>query len=194
MNACPPKPGLTDMMRMRSTRSITFSMRLDRRAGIERDAGLLAERADRLQRAVHVRAGLDMHRDDVGAGLGEGFEIGIARRDHQVRVEHLLRVRAHRRDRRRARTRCSARNARPSRRDGSSRRRPHRPRALPRRAWRNRRPGSRARSAAGASISLDKSAASGITAKVAEQRAAPAASASRASGRSGIARSRNRAR
>ena len=87
MKAWPPKPGLTDMIRIRSTRSITCSMRLDRRAGVERDAGLLAERADRLQRAVHVRAGLDMHGDDVGARLGEGFEIGIARRDHQMGVE-----------------------------------------------------------------------------------------------------------
>ena len=33
--------------------------------------------------------GLDMHGDDVGAGLGEGLEIGIARRDHQMHVEGL---------------------------------------------------------------------------------------------------------
>ncbi len=68
----------------------------DRRAGIERDAGLLAERADRLQRAVHVRTGLDMHGDDVGAGFGEGIQIGIARRDHQMHVEALLADRADR--------------------------------------------------------------------------------------------------
>ncbi len=36
--------------------------------------------------------GFDMHGDDVGAGLGEGFEIGIARRDHQMHVERLLGV------------------------------------------------------------------------------------------------------
>ena len=84
------------MTRIRSTRSITCSIVLDRRAGIERDAGLLAERADRLQRAVDVRPGLDVHGDDVGAGLGEGFEIGIARRDHQVHVERLSGVRAQR--------------------------------------------------------------------------------------------------
>ena len=65
-------------------------------AGIERDAGLLAEIADRLQRAVQMRAGLHMHGDDVGAGLGEGFEIGIARRDHQVHVERLVGVLAQR--------------------------------------------------------------------------------------------------
>ena len=69
---------------------------LDRRARIERHAGLLAERADRLQRAVDVRARLDVHGDDVGAGLGEGLEIGIAGRDHQVHVEHLPGVRAQR--------------------------------------------------------------------------------------------------
>ena len=57
-----------------------------------RHARLLAERADRLQRAVEVRAGFDMHGDDVGAGLGEGLEIGVARRDHQMHVERLLGV------------------------------------------------------------------------------------------------------
>ncbi len=70
--------------------------RLDRSPGVERDAGLLAERADRLQRAMHVRAGLHVHRDDVGAGLRERLEVGIAGRDHQVRVEHLFRMRSHR--------------------------------------------------------------------------------------------------
>jgi hypothetical protein len=35
-------------------------------------------------------------RDDVGAGLGKGLEIGIAGRDHQVHVEHLFGVRAQR--------------------------------------------------------------------------------------------------
>ena len=60
--------------------------------GFMRHAGLLAERADRLQRAMDMRAGFDMHGDDVGARLGEGFEIGIARRDHQMHVERLLGV------------------------------------------------------------------------------------------------------
>ena len=69
-----------------------------RRAGIHGHAGLLAERADRLQRAVDMRAGFDMHGDDVGAGFGEGFEIGIARRDHQMHVERLLGVRPDRFD------------------------------------------------------------------------------------------------
>lgn len=62
----------------------------DRRAGVHRDAGFLAERTDRLQRTVKMRAGFDMHGDDVGACLGEGFEIGIARRDHEMDVERLL--------------------------------------------------------------------------------------------------------
>ena len=39
-------------------------------------------------------ARFDMHGDDVGAGLGEGFEIRIARRDHQMHIERLLGVRA----------------------------------------------------------------------------------------------------
>ena len=67
MKAWPPKPGLTVISRTRSIRSITYSMALDRRAGIERDAGLLAERADRLQRAMQMRAGLGMDGDDVGS-------------------------------------------------------------------------------------------------------------------------------
>src|SRR5262245_7010990 len=67
-----------------------------RRRRVERDAGLLAERADRLQRAVQVRAGFHMHRDDVRARLGEGFEVGIARRDHQVHVEDLAAMRPQR--------------------------------------------------------------------------------------------------
>ena len=58
--------------------------------GFKLTTDLLAERADRLQRTVHVGACLHMHGDDVGAGLGEGFEVGIARRDHQVHVERLL--------------------------------------------------------------------------------------------------------
>ena len=67
-------------------------------AGIERDAGLLAERADRLQRAVQMRAGFGMHGDVVAAGFGKGLEIGVAGRDHQMRVKDLLGVRPHRLD------------------------------------------------------------------------------------------------
>ena len=77
---------------------MTYSIALDRRARVERDAGLLAERADRLQRAMQMRTGLGMDGDVIAAGLGEGLEIGIARRDHQMRVEDLLGVRAHRLD------------------------------------------------------------------------------------------------
>ena len=43
-----------------------------------------------------MRAGLGMHGDDVGAGFGEGLDEGIARRDHQMHVEELLRMRAQR--------------------------------------------------------------------------------------------------
>ena len=57
---------------------------------IDRDAGLLALGADRLQRAVEMRAGLGVDGDDVGAGLGEGRDVGIGRRDHQMAVEELL--------------------------------------------------------------------------------------------------------
>ena len=43
-----------------------------------------------------MRSGLDMHGDNVGAGLGERFEIRIARRDHQMNVERLSGVAAQR--------------------------------------------------------------------------------------------------
>ena len=58
MKLWPPKPGLTDMTRTRSTMSMTCFDRRLRRAGIEGDAGLLAERADRLQRAMQVQGPL----------------------------------------------------------------------------------------------------------------------------------------
>ena len=45
-----------------------------------------------------MRAGLGMDGDVIAAGLGERLEIGIAGRDHQMRVEDLLGVRAHRLD------------------------------------------------------------------------------------------------
>ena len=77
---------------------MTYSIAADRRARIERDAGLLAERADRLQRAMQMRTGFGMHGDVVAAGFGKGLEIGIAGRDHQMGVEDLLGVRAHRLD------------------------------------------------------------------------------------------------
>ena len=69
-----------------------------RRARIHGDAHPLAECADRLQRAMDVRAGFDMHSDDVGARFGEGLEIRIARRDHQMHVERFLGVRPDRFD------------------------------------------------------------------------------------------------
>ena len=67
-------------------------MRVDRRAGIEHHARLLAQLADMLKRAMDMRPGFGMHRDAVGAGLGEGFQIGIHRRDHQMHVERLFGV------------------------------------------------------------------------------------------------------
>ena len=70
--------------------------RVLRRSWIQGHAGLLAQRPDRLQRTVEVRAGFHVHGDDVGPRFGEGLKIGIARRDHEVHVEHLGGVRAQR--------------------------------------------------------------------------------------------------
>ena len=60
-----------------------------RRRRIEGDPGLLAERPDRLQRAVEMRPGLGVDGQAIGAGGGEIGEIGIDRRDHQMHVEGL---------------------------------------------------------------------------------------------------------
>ena len=66
--------------------------RIDRRAGIEHHAGLFAQLADVLKRAMDMRAGFGMHGQAVGARLGEGLEIGVHRRDHQMHVERLFGV------------------------------------------------------------------------------------------------------
>jgi hypothetical protein len=49
-----------------------------------------------------MRPGFDMHGDDVGASLGEGFEIRVARRDHQMHVDGFFGQRPQRLDDRRA--------------------------------------------------------------------------------------------
>ena len=77
---------------------MTYSIALAGVPGIERDAGLLAERADRLQRAMQMRTGLGMDGDVIAAGFCKRLEIGVAGRDHQMRVKDLLGVRAHRLD------------------------------------------------------------------------------------------------
>ena len=92
MNFCPPKPRI-DRHDQDQIDHVDHRLdALDRGPGIHGDAGFLAERADRLQRAMNVRTGLDVDGDEVGAGFGEGFQIRIARRDHQVDVERLFGV------------------------------------------------------------------------------------------------------
>lgn len=63
-----------------------------RRRRIDRHADLLAEIADGLQRPVQMRSGFGMDGDAVTAGLSEGFEIVIDRRDHQMAIEGRVRV------------------------------------------------------------------------------------------------------
>ena len=91
MNAWPPKPGLTVMTRIKSSRSSTYSIALSGVPGIDRHARLLAERADLLQRAVEMPGRLGVNGNVIGARLGEGFEIRVAGLDHQVTVEGLVR-------------------------------------------------------------------------------------------------------
>src|SRR5262249_47644078 len=45
---------------------------------------------------MDMRPGLDVHRNDVRSGLGEGFEVRIAWRDHQMDIERLFGERTNR--------------------------------------------------------------------------------------------------
>ena len=95
MKAWPPKPGLTVISKMRSRRSRTCSIPASLVAGLIDTPAFLPSAADGLKRAVEMRACFRVHGDDVGAGVGEGGEVGIGGRDHQVDVEDLaLRRRA----------------------------------------------------------------------------------------------------
>ncbi len=94
MKAWPPKPGLTDITRTRSSAvEHVLDGALRRVAGLSDTPAFLPSARIACSERCEMRAGFGMHGDDVAAGLGEGFEIGIGRRDHQMAVEHLLRVR-----------------------------------------------------------------------------------------------------
>ena len=56
---------------------------------VERHTGALAERADLLEHAVQVRAGLGVHGDDVGAGRRELLHVTLGLHDHEVAIERL---------------------------------------------------------------------------------------------------------
>ena len=96
MKAWPPKPGLTDITRIRSTRSITGSMVSIGVPGLSVTPAFLPSARIACSERCTCGPELHMHGDDVGAGLREGFEIGVAGSDHQVDVEHFLGVRAQR--------------------------------------------------------------------------------------------------
>jgi hypothetical protein len=83
------------------------------RARVQHHAGLLPQRPDGLEAAVQMRPGLGMQADEVGAGLGEGGEVRIRRRDHQMDVEGHFAVRPQRLDEAGAEADVRARNARP---------------------------------------------------------------------------------
>src|SRR5690606_32667406 len=68
------------------------------RRGRQRNACLLADALDELQRSIEMRACLRMHRDDVGTSLRKRLDVRIAGGDHQVDVEDLLRMRPDRFD------------------------------------------------------------------------------------------------
>ena len=60
---------------------------VDRRRRVERDPHPLARALDALESAIQVGACFDVDGYGVGTGLGEGLDIGIDRRDHQMHVE-----------------------------------------------------------------------------------------------------------
>ncbi len=62
--------------------------RFDRGAGIEREPRLGPGGADGLQGAVGMGTGLQMGGDHIRPGIGEGLDIGIDRRNHQMHVHH----------------------------------------------------------------------------------------------------------
>src|SRR5258707_97541 len=55
-----------------------------------------AEAGPHLHRWLQAIRALGMDGDVIAAGLRKGLEVGIARRNHQMRVEDFLGVRAHR--------------------------------------------------------------------------------------------------
>ena len=69
---------------------------VSRRAGVERDAGLLSGFLDQPKGTMQMRPRFWMHGDDVGPGRNEGRDIGIDRRDHQMHVENLAAMRTQR--------------------------------------------------------------------------------------------------
>ena len=99
MKAWPPKPGLTDMHQHQIDQVDHVCDRADRACpGSSETPAFLPSAPDCLQRAMQMRTGFSMHRDVIAAGLGEGLEIRIARRNHQMCVEDLPGVRTHRLD------------------------------------------------------------------------------------------------
>jgi len=80
MKLWPPKPGLTDHDEDEIDQ-VDHMLEGGPRGcrGLRVTPRLLAQRPDRLQGTVDVRPGLHMHGDEIGARLGEGFQVGIAR-------------------------------------------------------------------------------------------------------------------
>ena len=87
MNFWPPQPGLTDMQSSRSASRAASRSAAVGVAGIERRAGRHAELVDQPERVVQVRAGLDVHRARVGAGLRELGQLALGLLDHEVHVD-----------------------------------------------------------------------------------------------------------
>jgi hypothetical protein len=58
-------------------------------AGLSDDACLLAQRLDQLHRAVGMRPGFGVERDDVGPRVGKILRDRVDRRDHQMDIERL---------------------------------------------------------------------------------------------------------
>lgn len=57
------------------------------RVGVEHDAALAAEFTDAPERGGVIVGRLDVDADEVGTGLGEGFDVAVRRVEHQVGIE-----------------------------------------------------------------------------------------------------------
>ena len=87
MNACPPKPGLTDITSTKSTSGAMSSSDRGRRGRVDDDTGLCTELANERDRAIQVPDHFDVHRHHAGARGNELFDVAIGILDHQVHIE-----------------------------------------------------------------------------------------------------------
>ena len=90
MKLWPPKPGLTLMISTRSQSSRQYSRVSIGVDGVQDCTCFFAQVLDLSQVAVQMRAGFNLHGNDVGTGFGEVGDVLLRLNDHQVNVQGLL--------------------------------------------------------------------------------------------------------